>query len=422
MVEYQTVSRLLFLSAMQILIPAVLVITTPKGSPLRYLSIPCMIWVLSLMLYPVEKPSYLAVNSAGGGWIGIISALDVLLINPKYAGDFVNADGKIQSLFSRLRSTLELMANQRKLNTPREAKNTPSPPKYYSKRRPKTITRGRFLIRETAIAVWQYLALDIFTLQAAKSALKKKEEEERVLNFSGAPENSRVELWIEQVITALVAWFVVTRILISFYYRSLSILCVALGLESPEMFPPLFNKMADAYTLRNFWGKFWHQNLRVNFTAVSNFITRKILGLPKPSVLERYTNVLLVFFLSGVLHITTDVVSNIPIRESGAMTFFLSFTVGYMIEDGVQAAWKQVHGSQKAREEPELWKKAIGFVWVVAFLAVTSTGYFRPALKRPESQVAMVPWSVAEIIGLDVVVGMVAFGGIFLKLVFKCEI
>ena len=168
--------------------------------------------------------------------------------------------------------------------------------------------------------------------------------------------------------------------------------------------------------------KFWHQILRINFTAVSNFITREILRLPKPSVLERYTNVFVVFFLFGLLHITTDVILNIPIRESGAMTFFLSFTVGFMIEDGVQAAWKQLRGPQKPREEPELWKKVIGFVWVVAFLAVTSGVYFRPGQKRPDSQVAMVPWSVAKIIGLDVVVGMIALGGIVIKLVFKCEI
>ncbi|KAL4733019.1 membrane bound O-acyl transferase family-domain-containing protein [Aspergillus similis] len=420
MVDYQSVSRLLFLSATQNLIPPVLVITTPKGSPLRYMSIPCMIWVLSLMLYPAEKPSFLAAILAGGCYTGIITALDVLFINPKCAENFVDADGKPQSPFCRLRSAVELMTTPRKLNTPREAKNTPPPPEYYTKRNPGTITRGRFLIREIAIAAWQYLALDILTLQGAKSALEKKEKE--VLHFSETPENSWVELWIEQGITALVIWLVVSRILISFHYRSLSILCVALGLSSPESFPPLFNKMTDAYTLRNFWGKFWHQNLRVDFTAVSNFVTRQVLSLPKPSVLERYTNVFLVFFLSGGLHIIADVVLNIPIRESGAMTFFLSFTIGYMIEDGVQAVWKQLHGSQEAREEPELWKKAIGFVWTAAFLAIASAGYFRPSLERPESQMAMVPWSVAEYIGLDVAVGMLAFSGVFLKLVFECEI
>ncbi|KAL4812493.1 membrane bound O-acyl transferase family-domain-containing protein [Aspergillus spinulosporus] len=420
MVEYQTVTWLLFLSATQNLIPAALVATTPKGSCLRYLSIPFLIWVWSLMLYPVEKPSYLAATFAGGGWTNITAALDLLLINPKCAGEFVDANGKIQSLFSCLRSAVELMASPRKLNTPREAKNTPPFPQYYTKRSPTTVTRGRFLIREIAIAAWQYLALDVLTLQAAKSALEKKEKE--MLHSSQTPESPGVEAWIEPVIAALVGWFVVSRILISFYYRSLSILSVALGLSSPESFPPLFNKMTDAYTLRNFWGKFWHQILRVNFTAVSNFVTCKVLSLPKPSILERYTNVFLVFFLSGVLHVTIDVVMNVPIRDSGAMTFFLSFTVGYMIEDGVQAVWNQFEGSQKAREEPQLWKKAIGYIWVVAFLAITSAGYFKPTQTRPESQMAFVPWSVAEIIGLEVVVGMIALGGVVLKLVFECEI
>ncbi|CBF82180.1 hypothetical protein AN5283.2 [Aspergillus nidulans FGSC A4] len=420
MTEYQTVSRLSFLTATQTLIPPVVVIATPKGSILRYVSIPCMIWVWSLMLYPVEKPSYLAVTFAAGGWMHIITALDVLLINPKCAGDFVDADGKIQSHFSRLRSAIGLMGNPRKLNTPREAKNTPPVPKYYTKSSPTTIPRGRFLIRESAIAAWQYLALDVLALQAAKSALEKKEK--ATVHYSQPTDNLWVEVWIENVIAALVAWFVLSRILISFYYRLLSTISVALGLSSPESFPPLFNKMTDAYTLRNFWGKFWHQILRVDFTAVSNFVTCKVLSLPKPSILERYTNVFLVFFLSGILHITNDVVMNVPIRDSGAMTFFLSFTIGYMIEDGVQAVWKQLYGSQKAPQEPELWKKAIGFIWVVAFLAIASAGYFRPSQTRPESQLAFVPWSVTEIIGLDVVVGMIAFGAVVLRVVFECEI
>ncbi|KAJ6016383.1 hypothetical protein N7540_010974, partial [Penicillium herquei] len=417
MVKYQAVSRLLFLGTTQTLIPTVLVIATPKGSLPRYLSIPLMIWNLSLMLCPVERPSYLAATCAGAGFIGIVSALDMLFINPKHAGDFDNGNGRINTFFSRLQRALDFMANPRKIKTSREAKNTPSPPAYYTKRGSKAVTRGRFLIRETAIAVWQYMALDILTVQATKSALKNEK-----MSVFGALENSRVELWSEKLVVAVCAWFIVSRILISFYYRAVSVFCVALKLESPEKFPPLFNRMADAYTLRNFWGKFWHQTLRINFTAVSSFITRDLLGLPTPSLLERYTNVFFVFFLSGILHSVTDVVLNIPVGESGAMVFFLSFTIGYMIEDSIQAAWKTLQSSGGTSKEPELWKKTIGYFWVVTFLTVTSAVYFKPVQNRPERQVSMVPWSVANVIGSDLLSGIVLVGGVLLKCVFKVEV
>lgn len=109
-------------------------------------------------------------------------------------------------------------------------------------------------------------------------------------------------------------------------------------------------------------------------------------------------------------------------RESGAMTFFVSFTLGYMIEDGVQAAWKKLRGDQKASEEPKLWQKAIGFIWVVAFLTVVSAGFLEPMQARPDVQLAMAPWSVVERIGLDKVGGIVVVGGIILKFAFKGEI
>ena len=250
MVEYQTFSRLAILSVVQTFIPVLLVITTRKGSPLRYLSLPCMLWVLSLMLYPVQQPNYVTVSLGGGGWIGIITALDMLFLNPKDASDFVDANGKTRGFFSRLQGTLELSNSPRKIKTPREAKNTPEPPMYYTQGGSKVIPRGSFLIRETAIAAWQYLVLDILTIQSANAALEKQAK----LASSETPEASPAEVWIERFIIAIAAWFVTARILISFYYRLVSILLVALRLETPEMFPPMFSRMSDAYTLRNFWG------------------------------------------------------------------------------------------------------------------------------------------------------------------------
>ncbi|PWY93565.1 hypothetical protein BO94DRAFT_563945 [Aspergillus sclerotioniger CBS 115572] len=393
MSSYQPLSRLLLLSTIQTLIPALLLITTPKRSPLRYLSIPCMIFILSMMLHPVKTSCYLAGTSAGAGWMSILFALDILLINPKHAEDFIN-NKKIttNSFLSRLKSALELRANLRRVNTPRETKNIPPFPKYYAKR---GITRGRFLVRETVIAVWQYLVLDVLT----------------------------VELWIERLITTLVAWFIVSRILSEFYYRSFAVPCVALRVESPENFPTLFNKMVDAYTLRGFWGKFWHQTLRTNFTAVSNFLTRDILNLPKPSLLERYTNVFLVFCLSGIMHVVIDVVSNIPVRESGAMRFFLSFPFGYMIEDGVQAGWRKLQGSKKkAGTEAEWWERAIGFVWVVGFLTVTFVPYSEPMQKGPERLFVLVSWSIVKVIGVKLVGGLIVGVGVLIMVVFGGEV
>lgn len=162
--------------------------------------------------------------------------------------------------------------------------------------------------------------------------------------------------------------------------------------------------------------------LRLPFTGVSNFISRDVLGLPKPSIIERYFNVFLVFLFSGILHVATDMPRGISAQESGSMTFFLSFALAYMIEDGVQALWKRLFGPQPAAGSPPLWQRIIGYCWVVGWLGVLSTPFFGATWGRPECQMELVPFGFVKNFGLPVVSGAILFGAVVLKVVFKVEI
>jgi hypothetical protein len=162
--------------------------------------------------------------------------------------------------------------------------------------------------------------------------------------------------------------------------------------------------------------------LRHPFTAVSNFISRDVLCLPKPSAVERYFNVFLVFLFSGILHILGDTVKGIPLEESGALSFFLSFVFGYMIEDGVQALWKRTQGTQITAGPPPLWQRSIGFCWVMGWLAVTSDLYFGPTMGRPERHMELVPFSALNLTGIPVLSSILLVGGAALKIIFKVEI
>ncbi len=48
----------------------------------------------------------------------------------------------------------------------------------------------------------------------------------------------------------------------SMLYATASILSVAVGLSEPRDWPPLFGSPRGAYTVRNCWGRVWHQMLR----------------------------------------------------------------------------------------------------------------------------------------------------------------
>ena len=161
--------------------------------------------------------------------------------------------------------------------------------------------------------------------------------------------------------------------------------------------------------------------LRLPLTSTSNFLARDVLRLPRPSFVERYVNVFIVFFLSGLIHVVIDSLRNVSLEELGTMAFFLSFVVGYMIEDGVIALWKRTRGSQND-SLPALWQRALGFCWVITWLGVTSPWYFRSAMLKPEEQMVLVPFSIAGLIRLSVLKSIVIGGGLVLKFVFEGEI
>lgn len=91
-----------------------------------------------------------------------------------------------------------------------------------------------------------------------------------------------------------------------------------------------------------------------------------------------------------------------------------------MIEDGVQALWRGRRAFED-KGDPPLWRRILGFAWVVLWLAVTSPWYFEPISRRPKA-VPLVPFSIVGQIGLSAVAAIVLIGGVALKLVFEVEV
>ncbi|CAG8943679.1 unnamed protein product [Penicillium salamii] len=410
--------QIIGLYAAQCLIPAILLIATPKGSILRYSSIPCSVFIAYYAI-PVATalgPGFVWCECGRLLLTVVFQCLHLLLINPKDSGDLPT--GGCQNLAARLYTATRLFTDPRGINTPWQIKNAPSQPKYYERWDPKEPPRARFLTRQISIVIWQYLTLDIFATLALQQALEQSGTLPPVPRW-----DISTEQWIERIISNIMAGFVVSRILIDFHHRVFSIILVGLGLDSPANCPPLFGRALDADTVRGFWAKFWHQLLQRPLTAVSGFITKDFLGLPSDSVIRRYTNVFIVFFFSGGLHVVLDIVQGIPAQESGAMLFFATAPLGLMVEDGIKLLWKMVSKSKNvSRTGPKpLWQRVLGFLWSMAWLGVTSTGFFYPQVIRPQNQ-ALVPFSVASHIGLPAQAGMVLVGGALLAKVFEVEV
>lgn len=170
--------------------------------------------------------------------------------------------------------------------------------------------------------------------------------------------------------------------------------------------------------------------MRRPFTSVSNYVARNVLNPPRSSILERYTNLFIVFFVSAVFHVVVDILQSIPMEKSGSMSFYLAFVLGIMLEDGVQEVWKRTGCPDASREAMvyhstnimSFWKRAIGFIWVTIWLGATSTWYFVPMTQSATGDLHMVPLSVANHLGLEPLVGVILIYGAVIAFIFEVEI
>ena len=69
-----------------------------------------------------------------------------------------------------------------------------------------------------------------------------------------------------------------------------------------------------------------------------------------------------------------------------------------------------------------LWKRAIGLLWIMIWLAVTSTWYFTPMIQSTTEDLRMVPFSVAKYFGLEPLIGIVLGSGVAISFIFEVEI
>jgi hypothetical protein len=157
-----------------------------------------------------------------------------------------------------------------------------------------------------------------------------------------------------------------------------SLMYLVLHIYPVEMLPPIWGCLSDAYSIRRFWGNFWHQTLRRHLTSLSEFIVHKVLHMPKGS-LARYCKLILCFFISGALHFPADRALGISAQESNVITYFLTTALVIMCEDGIQHISQGLGGN---------WRRYIGYAWVVfyMYLMTPSWGYPAARVVRPQDQ------------------------------------
>ncbi|KAI5201674.1 hypothetical protein E4T39_05191 [Aureobasidium subglaciale] len=143
----------------------------------------------------------------------------------------------------------------------------------------------------------------------------------------------------------------------------LSIIFVGvLGLDSPGEWPSMFGSPLEAYTLRRYWGKFWHRLVHKPYLSIAKVVSNKLhIGSPG-SRAEKTFLAFLIFLISGIAHAMISLQRGKPTEAVDDMAFycinFLVIAIEGMTLDLLRPTRRLL---------PQWLCKMTGYIWVFTF-------------------------------------------------------
>ncbi|OAX35425.1 hypothetical protein K503DRAFT_868279 [Rhizopogon vinicolor AM-OR11-026] len=144
-------------------------------------------------------------------------------------------------------------------------------------------------------------------------------------------------------------------------------LVVSCTSAEPNSWPSVFGKWEDAYTIRRFWGRTWHQMLRRYVAPFGKRLT-SFIGFKSGTNGSSYTQLYAGFIASGATHLAADAVLN-PAHIGMSVPFFIYQALAITFEDMVIAA------AHRAGMKETIWTRVLGYVWVISWFIVTVPDY-----------------------------------------------
>lgn len=117
--------------------------------------------------------------------------------------------------------------------------------------------------------------------------------------------------------------------------------------------------------------------LRTCLVSNINFVF-SVLRIPSSSAVAYILRLVLVFALSGLVHLGMDLGFSVPIKNSGALHFFTVQAFGMMFEQLADYVWSTVFGNNT---RTSIAGRIVGYLWVIGFLAVTAPTWLVPIIK-----------------------------------------
>jgi hypothetical protein len=177
-----------------------------------------------------------------------------------------------------------------------------------------------------------------------------------------------LELWDRFDLT--IYWCLINMWMYEAYHSAFAVLFVGAGLDSPrEWSMTLFGSVAEAWSVRRYWGKHWHDYIYHSFSGHSKIVTRQWLGMRR-GMLRRLIENTMVFGVSGLMHSAVRYAQHGDTGDYWVITFwYLGQMVPIIIEGYVSELWSQAKTYYGIKDSKWLGRaqKTVGYAWVFGF-------------------------------------------------------
>ncbi|KAL7927026.1 hypothetical protein ACQKWADRAFT_308946 [Trichoderma austrokoningii] len=213
--------------------------------------------------------------------------------------------------------------------------------------------RVRFLFKRLGVFTACYLVIDLCAAGPPPDPNMITREKQTISYLLAGNEVTSEDVGF-RVITTIV--FLINAALgVIGVYNLLAIAAVLCG-DQPQSWPPIWQGWpSQAYSVRRFWGNYYHQGLRKALTGPADWLIDS--AMPRGTLISRYSRLALAFFLSAMLHHQAER------SETGQLIFFSSQALGIILEDAVHKLY-----SFSPIQLPRSIECALGYLWVLVWL------------------------------------------------------
>lgn len=221
-----------------------------------------------------------------------------------------------------------------------------------------SLDRYQFLKRRARQLLWNLFLVDVAqTYQRLNPLFSLKGDEAK-------------SLWSQGYVLGclnILGHLTVSWGMLNINYNTLSLVCVASGLSEPQNWPDTFGKWNDAYTVRRFWSRTWHQWLR-RYTASTGKAAARLLSCKPGTYLSSRVQLVFGFTASAFSHIPGDMMVD-PRYAGSSLQFFYWQVIGISIEDFVVDIGKYCG----VKETP--WTYPIGWLWTFLWFSFSAAKF-----------------------------------------------